>query len=146
MKPEYKSKIIKHRLYWEIIKGRRAHVGNRWLAHLWPKPNEVKKTFLPKYAYLNYIGPADAAGNHYHKNKKEFFCPMGRLDLILKDLKTGRIEKVKMSLGTRNKYVIYYIPPLVAHAVVNRTKTFQPLVVLTNKVDLYGNTIKEKVI
>ncbi len=141
-KEEYCSKILKHKLYWEIIKGRRTSVGNRWLSHLWPNTKESKLMFVPKFAYLNYIGPGDVAGNHYHKNKKEIFCPLGNLELILVGPKNGKKKIIKMNIGTKNYYKMYYIPPFIPHAVRNTTKRFQSLVVLTNKVDLYSNTIK----
>ncbi len=133
------SRVIKHPLYWEIRKGRRTSKGNRWLSHLWPNASERKQLFVPRYAYLNHIGPGDVAGEHYHHDKQELFCPMGDLWLILSD-RNGKKQRVRMSLGTKEYYTIYYIPPGIAHAVQNRTKKFQPLVVLTNKEDLYGKT------
>jgi len=143
---EYYSKIIKHELFWEIVKGRRSSKGNRWLSHLWPNTKESKLMFAPKFAYLNYIGPRDVAGNHYHKNKKEIFCPLGNLELFLHDIKLNKTIRVKMSIGTKRQYTLYYIFPMVPHAVVNKTKSFMPLVVLTNKKDLYANTFKHQVI
>ena len=140
------SKIIKHKLYWKIIKGRRTNKGNRWLSHLWPNKKESKLLFIPKFAYLNYIGPCDIAGNHYHKNKKEIFCPMGNLDLLLYDTRLNRTVRIKMSIGNKKIYTLYYLFPPVPHAVVNKTNTFVPLVVLTNKKDLYENTFKYQII
>ncbi|MFA6098527.1 MAG: cupin domain-containing protein [Patescibacteria group bacterium] len=140
MVDENYSRVIKHKLYWEIIKGRRTSKGNRWLSHCWPNISESKKAFRPNFAYLNHIGPGDTAGNHYHRDKKEFFCPMGELLLLLRDVKGKKTVKVKMSLGPKDFYKIYYIPPLVPHAIKNNTKKFQPLLVLTNKQDIYGKT------
>lgn len=140
------SKIVKHKLFWEIIKGRRSSIGNRWLSFLWLNNKESKLMFIPKFAYLNYIGPGDIAGNHYHKNKKEIFCPMGNLDLYLYDKKLNKIVHIKMSMGTKQKYILYYIPSLIPHAVVNKTKSFVPLVVFTNRKDFYANSFKYQVI
>lgn len=139
------SRIIKHRLYWEIRKGRRSSLGNRWLSHIWPNPKEEKIMFRPRFGYLNHIGPGDTAGHHFHLKKEEIFCPMGDLELILEDPKTKKVKIVKMSLGTKNWYILYYIPVGIPHAVRNRTKKFQPLVVLTNKLDLYSNTFKHQI-
>lgn len=140
------SKIVKHKLYWKIIKGRRSSKGNRWLSHLWPNNKESKLMFVPKFAYLNYIGPGDVAGNHYHKNKKEIFCPLGNLLLVLRDLKNNKNVRIRMSNGTKQCHILYYIPSKIPHAVINKTKYFVPLIVLTNKKDLYANTFKYQVI
>ncbi|MBU0597385.1 WxcM-like domain-containing protein [Patescibacteria group bacterium] len=137
---EEQSKIVKHKLIWEIIKYRRTNKGNRWLSHFWPNQNECKKFFTPTFAYLNYIGPSDQAGGHYHKNKKEYFCPLGDFKLLIGDVKNKKTEVIKMSLGTKKYYSFYYIPPMVPHAVKNCTDKFQALVVLTNKKDIYGKT------
>lgn len=143
---EYESRIIKHPLYWEIRKGRRTSVGNRWLSPLWPTPPERHMTFTPRYAYLNHIGPGDVAGQHFHHDKQELFCPMGDLWLILSNRRSSKKYRLKMSLGTKWYYTMYYIPPGVAHAVHNRTKKFQPLAVLTNTEDIYGQTHRYKLV
>lgn len=140
------SKIVKHKLFWEIIKGRRSSIGNRWHSHLWVSKKETKTLFLPGFVYLNYIGPGDVAGNHYHKNLKEIFCPLGNLDLFLRDTKLNKTIHIKMSVGTKSKYIMYYITPMTPHAVVNNTKKFMPLVILTNKKDDHSDTYKYKVI
>ena len=141
-RPEEQSKIVRHPLFLEIIKGRRTNKGNRWLSHFWLNEEECKKLFTPTFAYLNYIGPGDEAGHHYHENKKEIFCPLGDLELLLGNTKKKTTEIVKMSVGTKEHYIMYNIPLMVPHAVRNSTDQFQPLVVLTNKEDIYGKTFK----
>ncbi|MDD5715126.1 MAG: cupin domain-containing protein [Patescibacteria group bacterium] len=146
MRPENRSRIQRNKLYWRIIKGRRSTKGNRWLSHLWPNTNEQKLTFRPRFAYLNNIGPGDIAGNHFHTSKKELFCPLGNLELLLADPVTNKITVIKITPGNKNSYTMYYIPPRVPHAVRNCTKKFQPLVVLTNTPDVYAKTYNYKVI
>ncbi len=138
--PEEFSKVIRHSLYTEIVKGRRSSKGNRWLSYLWPNSREEKLFFKPTSAYLNHIGPGDIAGNHHHERKREFFCPLGDLVLYLYDTKKKRTTTVKMSLGSKNRYSMYYIPPGIPHAVKNETTKFQPLVVLTNSQDYKSKT------
>ena len=140
--PEELSKVIRHSLYTEIVKGRRSSKGNRWLSFMWPNTKEEKTFFKPTSAYLNHIGPGDIAGNHFHESKREFFCPLGDLTLFLYDTKAKRTTTVRMSVGSKNKYSMYYIPPGVPHAVKNETKKFQSLVVLTNVKDYKGKTRK----
>lgn len=140
MKNEQFVKLRRHRLYWELIRGRRTSVGNRWLNAIWPTPEEARQTFTPRFAYLNHIGPGDTAGNHFHAKKREFFCPLGDLVLVLYDRSRKKAIRVRMSNRTKRQYTMYYIPPHVPHAVENKTKQFQPLVVLTNERDAYSST------
>jgi dTDP-4-dehydrorhamnose 3,5-epimerase-like enzyme len=142
MKPsnEQYAKLVKHRLYWELIRGRRTSKGNRWLNALWPTPEEARKTFFPKFAYLNYIGPGDEAGHHFHKQKQEFFCPIGDLIVMLYDRPLKKTVKIKISNTNKKEYTMYYIPPGVPHAILNRTKDWQAIIVLTNESDIYSKT------
>lgn len=119
---EQYNRLVKHKLYWELIRGRRTSKGNRWLNSLWPTPAEMKKTFLPRFAYLNYIGPGDEAGHHLHSQKREFFCPMGDLILLIYDKKNSKTIKLRISNRKKKEYVIYYLPPNIPHAVLNVTK------------------------
>lgn len=139
------SNLEKHDLYFKIIKGRRSNRGNRWLSMLWPTDSEAKETFVPTYAYLNYIGPNDVAGNHFHKIKKEIFCPFGELELHLENPKTGKKQLLKISIGNKKFYEMIYIPPEIAHAVRNPTNQFVPLVVLANKPDSNEDSYIHKV-
>ncbi|MBU1146637.1 hypothetical protein KKD80_03780 [Patescibacteria group bacterium] len=143
---EQDLKIIKYDLYWELIRGRRSNKGNRWFNFLWPTDEEIDESFTPKFAYLNYLGPGDVAGNHYHITKGEFFCPMGPMELYLEDPKTGRKEKIEMSLGDKEKYTMYYVPTGIAHAVRNPGNDFSPLVVLSGESLSSEKTIEYKII
>ncbi len=143
---EQDLKIIKHDLYWELIRGRRSNKGNRWLNFLWPTDEEGKESFVPKFAYLNYIGSGDVAGNHYHITKGEFFCPMGNIELYLEDPKTSNKEKIEMSLGNKDFYIMYYVPVGIAHAVRNPGNDFVPLVVLSGELSLSEKTIEYKIV
>ncbi len=78
------------------------------------------------------------------RTKNFFFCPLGELDLLLGDTRKKTTEIVKMSVGTKEHYIMYNVPPLVPHAVRNVTDQFQPLVVLTNKEDIHGKTYDYK--
>jgi uncharacterized RmlC-like cupin family protein len=137
---EQYTRLVKHKLYWELIRGRRTSIGNRWLNAIWPTPAEAKRTFFPHFAYLNYIGPGDEAGHHVHNHKQEFFCPIGDLVLLFFDEKSKKTIKLRISNRKKNEYTMYYIPPKVPHAVLNMTKKWQALVVLTNESDIYSKT------
>lgn len=145
MSKETDSKITKHKLYWEIRKGRRSSLGNRLLTHLWPSKSEQKKLFIPRFCYSVTISPGDTAGHHYHSKKQEIFCPIGKLEMLLKNPKTRNKKLVKMNAGTKNIYKMYYIPVGVSHAIRNKTSKSQMLVVLVNSYDLYSNTFKHKI-
>lgn len=142
---EQYSRLVKHRLYWELIRGRRTSIGNRWLNALWPTPDESRQTFLPRYAYLNYIGPGDEAGHHVHRKKQEFFCPMGDLLILLFDVKNKKTIKVRASNSKKKEYTMYYIPPNVPHAVLNVTKKWQALIVLANEGGMHSKTTPFKI-
>lgn len=134
------TKLKKHKLYWELIRGRRTSKGNRWLSALWPTPAEARQTFTPRFAYLNYIGPGDVAGHHYHAKKKEFFCPLGDFIVLLYDWKQKKTLRLRMSNRKKKEYSMYYIRPNIPHAVINTTKRWQALVVLTDSLDIYSKT------
>lgn len=53
-------------------------------------------------------------GNHYHKKWREWFTVVhGRLELFLKDIKTG--ETQKMILNNKNQHIGIEIGPYIAH-------------------------------
>lgn len=123
MKPLYR--VLRHK--------KRPHPrGNRVLTELWPTRPEQRRTCTPRHAYLNEISPGDTAGNHYHLEKAELFCPLGRLDLYLEDVKTGKRAKVKMDNPSR-VYTLYYIPRGVSHAIHNPGKRPATLIILAEK-------------
>ncbi|MFA4930481.1 MAG: cupin domain-containing protein [Patescibacteria group bacterium] len=137
---ELYTKLIRRQLYWELVRGRRTSKGKRWLNPLWPTPAESRLTFFPRFAYLNYIGPGDEAGHHFHKRKKEFFCPIGDLIMLLFDKKTKKTLRIRIGNRKKKEYTMYYIPPNVPHAVLNDTKKWQALLVLTNESDIFSKT------
>lgn len=123
MKPLYR--VLRHR--------KKPHPrGNRVLTELWPTPAEQRWTCTPKYAYMNEIGPKDTAGNHYHLEKVELFCPLGRLDLYLEDVKTGKRATVHMD-NPKREYKLYYIPRGVSHAIHNPGTKPVTLIILSEK-------------
>jgi dTDP-4-dehydrorhamnose 3,5-epimerase-like enzyme len=71
------------------------------------------------HSYLVCIKKGKTRANHYHLEKEEWMAiTSGKIDLSLKDIKTK--ERATIHLDTKSKdYKIIYIPPLVAHILVN---------------------------
>lgn len=58
-------------------------------------------------------------GNHYHKRWREWFGVVtGKLEVKLKDVKTGKIKKLVLD-GNSDKYVRLEVGPNIAHAFRN---------------------------
>lgn len=142
---QFSSRIVKHPLCWEIIRGRRSSLGNRYLTHLWPTKAEAQDMFVPRFAYSVVIGGGDTAGHHYHSEKEEIFCPMGELELLLENPDTKEGAVIRMNAGTKEEYHMFYIPTGIAHAVRNATQQTQTLLVLVNHDDIYTNTVKYQI-
>lgn len=84
----------------EILRGERKQ-ANEEFAHL----------------YVTVAFPGKTKGKHYHHRKVEWFCVVnGEAVLFLKDIRTGKEEK--LTLGEKNMATVR-IPPYVAHAITN---------------------------
>lgn len=58
-------------------------------------------------------------GNHYHKQWREWFgIVSGTLEVVLKDVRTGEIEKLRIDSDS-HKYTRLEIGPCIAHAFRN---------------------------
>ncbi len=76
--------------------------------------------------YLIYTCKGGVRGNHYHKITLEYFTVVsGRATIVLKNLATDLLQKLKVSAGD-NKVI--KVPPGVAHAFKNETE--HPLIIL----------------
>ena len=67
--------------------------------------------------YVTVAKPGVSKANHYHTRKVEWFCVVkGNAVLTLKDLSSGRTEKIEM--GDKNMVTVK-IPSNVAHSIKN---------------------------
>ena len=67
--------------------------------------------------YVTAAKPGISKGNHYHTRKTEWFCVIsGKAKLVLKDLKTNKVDEIAM--GDENMVVVK-IPPNIAHSIKN---------------------------
>lgn len=87
---------------------------------------------IPNHVYTNAIDPGAVAGNHYHRRKREaMVCVAGEVDLYLREVaddgSLGPVEIVKLA-PSANGYDLVLVLPMVAHAVVNRSR--QPATVM----------------
>jgi len=71
------------------------------------------------HSYLVCIKKGKTRANHYHLRKEEWMAiTSGKIDLLPEDIKTK--EKAKIHLDTKSEdYKMIYVPPLVAHILVN---------------------------
>jgi dTDP-4-dehydrorhamnose 3,5-epimerase-like enzyme len=70
--------------------------------------------------FISTVLPGKIKGNHYHKRKKEWYCPVrGKVKVHLLDVKSG--EKKEVILDA-NQPSILQINPGVSHAITNEGK------------------------
>jgi dTDP-4-dehydrorhamnose 3,5-epimerase-like enzyme len=71
------------------------------------------------HSYLVSIRRDMSRANHYHIEKEEWIAiTSGKIDLLLEDIRTK--ERAKIHLDTQSKdYKLIYVPPLIAHSLVN---------------------------
>ena len=88
------------------------------------KNSALKKKFkeFGQIYFVTFNKPRVIRGNHYHKKWREWFGVVtGKVEVILKDVKTG--EKKKFILdGKADQYSRLEIGPYVAHAFRNISK------------------------
>lgn len=80
------------------------------------------KTFGQIY-YVTFTTSSAVRGNHYHRRKREWFMAVnGRLQVVLKDIKSG--ERVEFIMnGNKNSYQRIEVKENIAHAFRNISKT-----------------------
>ncbi len=73
--------------------------------------------FINKYSYLvSFDNRGNVAGNHYHEQKRELFCPVvGDFIVLLEDIKTKKHEEIKLSAKDCS---VIFIQTRIAHTVV----------------------------
>lgn len=70
--------------------------------------------------YVYTVTPKSRRGDHYHKNKEEwFFCVYGELELIIK---TKDNKKIKKKLHYKNPEIVYVAPGTVHTLINNKNK------------------------
>lgn len=76
--------------------------------------------------YAFSVNPGCSRGNHYHKRKTEwFFVIRGRGELRVQDVFTGQALEITTD---ETKPLLIQVPPLVAHAWINKSQA--PLAVV----------------
>lgn len=83
----------------------------------------LKKILMRKPAgeiYLLYSNPQSVRGNHYHRETREYFVVVtGRASFVLRDVQTGREEKLTVSA---EQDLLVRVEPGVAHAIKNESE------------------------
>lgn len=83
---------------------------------------EAEDRMLGQVYYVTFSRVGVIRGNHYHKERREWFVPVkGRLEVYFKDLATG--EEVVMTIdGDSSNYQRIGIGKNIAHAFVSLTE------------------------
>lgn len=90
----------------------------------------IKNRELPKkykefgqIYFVTFEGQGVVRGNHYHKKWREWFGIVeGKLEVILKDVRTGKVKKMILSSASK-KYTRLEVGPYIAHAFKNLSDT-----------------------
>jgi oxalate decarboxylase/phosphoglucose isomerase-like protein (cupin superfamily) len=111
-----------------------------WLAEL-ISMNYDDQPFRCVHTYLVSIAPGKARARHYHQSKEEWMAiASGKIDVYFEHVNTG--EKARITLDSASPdYALIYIPPYVAHAVVNAGEGEASLVVFSRAPEAGGDTI-----
>ena len=68
--------------------------------------------------YVYTVEPGARRGDHFHKNKEEwFFCVSGTLELLIKTKKGG----VRKEISSDSPEIVYVAPGTI-HTLINKTK------------------------
>lgn len=96
---------------------RTAAKPGRSLLVTWDARLPLVDGFINRYSYLvSFDNKGNVAGNHYHEQKQELFCPVaGDFIVLLEDIKTKEREEIKIS--AKDTPVIF-IQTRIAHTVV----------------------------
>lgn len=96
--------------------------------------------FTCLHSYLVSINPGMSRTNHYHLEKEEWMAiASGKIDLLLEDIRTK--EKASIQLDAKSDdYRLVYIPPLVAHTLVNTAEDESSAVVFSRAPEKAGDT------
>lgn len=96
--------------------------------------------FACLHSYLVSINPGKSRANHYHLEKEEWMAiASGKIDLLLEDTRTK--EKASIRLDAKSEdYRLVYIPPLVAHTLVNAAEDESSAIVFSRAPEKLGDT------
>ncbi|MCM1987220.1 WxcM-like domain-containing protein [Methanococcoides seepicolus] len=98
------------------------------------------------HTYLVSVNPGKVRANHYHKKKEEWIAiTAGKIALLLKDMRSGEVDKIIMDTNSEKQEIIY-IPPFVAHAVQNISNTEANLIVFSKNSEDKEDTIPHEVL
>ena len=79
--------------------------------------------------YVYTVEPGARRGDHYHKNKEEWFlCVSGKLELLIKTQK----RKFEKKISSDSPEVVYVAPGTV-HTLINRTKNRSVVIAYASK-------------
>lgn len=111
-----------------------------WLSEL-VSMNYDDQPFHSLHSYVVTIYPGKSRANHYHRKKEEWAAlAAGRIALLLENINTGEKEKLIIDVNSED-YKIVYIPPLVAHTIINIGTTNASLIVFSKNPEDKEDTI-----
>lgn len=98
------------------IKNLTAHTDSRgWLVEM-VKKSEITEDI--RQIYIATIEPSSVRGNHYHKERVEwFFVICGQAEICLEDIKTKEKKIIETSAANPQRLTVF---PGIAHAIANR--------------------------
>lgn len=87
--------------------------------------------FEARYSYyVRFLEPGNAAGNHYHNEKRELMIPLtGKFTIYLEDIKTKEQEKLVIK---PEDHVIFYVSAGISHKVISEEDSGVLLVMATS--------------
>lgn len=109
-----KSKMAEHLKY--EIKNLNPHSDSRgWLVEM-IKQDEIAENI--RQVYIATIEPGSVRGNHYHKERVEwFFIVSGEAEICLEDIKTKERKVIEVSAANPQRITVF---SGIAHAIENK--------------------------
>ena len=115
-----------------------------WLAELISMRYD-DQPFSCLHSYLVSIAPGKFRANHYHGQKEEWMAiASGRLGLHLEDVDTKEHASVHLD-AEADDYRMIYIPPQVAHVLVNVADSGASAIVFSRFPEKAGDTVAYEV-
>ena len=82
--------------------------------------------------YVATLAPGAVRGNHYHEEKHEYFIVIGKVKVVLENIKTKERQEIILD-SSEDSITRLYIKPFTAHTFHNISDKDVVLVVYTQK-------------
>ena len=116
-----------------IIKREKHSRDDGFLVELFSKKYS---DFDAVHSYMVSVAPGKTRAGHFHKEKTEVIFPInGRVTILLKDMKSGKIDEILLD-PENEEYTAVLIPANIAHLVKNNSDENAQIVVFSDSMDL----------